>query len=90
MEVTGILKVKNDTQVVSAKFKKREFVLMTDGSTNYPQYVTFVLTQDKVDLLDRFKIGEVYTVKFNLKGREHNGKYFNTLEAWSISLPSID
>ncbi len=82
MEVTGILKVKNDTQVVSAKFKKREFVL-TIGDT-YPQYVTFILTQDKVDILDNFKIGDELTVDFNLRGREHNGKYFNTLEAWRI------
>lgn len=84
MEVIGILKVKNDTQVVSAKFKKREFVLTTEHGTNYPQQVTFVLTQDKVDILDNFEIGDELTVYFNLRGREHNGKYFNTLEAWRI------
>ena len=84
MEVIGILKVKNDTQVVSAKFKKREFVLTTEHGTNYPQQVTFVLTQDKVDILDNFEIGDELTVYFNLRGREQNGKYFNTLEAWRI------
>lgn len=88
MEVTGILKVKNDTQVVSAKFKKREFVLTTEHDTDYPQHVTFVLTQDKVNLLDSFEIGDELTVQFNLRGREHNGnkglQYFNTLEAWRI------
>lgn len=84
MEVTGILKVKNDTQVVSAKFKKREFVLTTEHGTDYPQHVTFMLTQDKVNILDNFEIGDELTVQFNLRGREHNGKYFNTLEAWRI------
>lgn len=84
MEVTGILKVKHDTQVVSEKFKKREFVLTTEHGTTYPQHVTFVLTQDKVNILDNFEEGEELTVQFNLRGREHNGKYFNTLEAWRI------
>lgn len=88
MEITGTLKVKNDTQVVSDKFKKREFVLTTEASTPYHQHVTFQCTQDKCDLLDKYSVGHELTVSFNLRGREWNGpqgiKYFNTLEAWLI------
>lgn len=89
MQITGELKVKFDTQKVSDKFQKREFVLTTDGSTPYPQHVSFQLTQDKCSVLDGFAIGETIVVQFNLQGREWNGpqgiKYFNTLEAWAIS-----
>jgi len=85
-ETTGLLKVINDTQRVSDKFQKREFVLTIEGT--YPQHVTFQLTQDKVELLANYKVGDKIKVHFNLRGREWNGpegvKYFNTLEAWRI------
>lgn len=88
MEVTGQLKVKYDTQKVSDKFQKRDFVLSTDLSTPYPQYVSFQVTGDKCPILDTFSEGEEIKVQFNLRGREWNGpqgiKYFNTLEAWRI------
>lgn len=88
MEVTGQLKVKFDTQKVSEKFQKRDFVLATDLSTPYPQYVSFQVTQDKCSMLDQFNVGEEIKVQFNLRGREWNGpqgiRYFNTLEAWRL------
>lgn len=88
MEVVGTLKVKFDTQKVSERFQKREFVLTTEANTPYPQHVSFQVTQDKVNLLDQYREGEELRVQFNLRGREWNGpqgvKYFNTLEAWRI------
>ena len=88
MEVTGTLKVKFDTQKVSDRFQKREFVLTTEASTPYPQQVSFQLTQDKVNVLDQYNVGDEMKIQFNLRGREWNGpqgiKYFNTLEAWRI------
>lgn len=88
MEVQGILKVKMDTERVSDRFQKREFVLTTESSTPYPQHVTFQVTQDKCAILDRFNEGTELVVQFNLRGREWNGpkgtKFFNTLEAWRI------
>lgn len=88
METTGIIKMISDTQRVSEKFQKREFVLTTEATTPYPQHVSFQLTQDKCELLDKFSIGQEVKVQFNLRGREWNGpqgvKYFNTLEAWRI------
>jgi hypothetical protein len=88
METTGQLKEVFDTQKVSDKFQKREFVLTTEGSTPYPQHISFQLTQDKCTAIDAFKPGEEIKVQFNLRGREWSGpqgvKYFNTLEAWRI------
>lgn len=88
MEVIGTIKVKFDTQRVSEKFQKREFVLTTEANTPYPQHVSFQVTQDKCSVLDQFNEGEEIKVQFNLRGREWNGpqgiKYFNTLEAWRI------
>lgn len=87
-EITGTLKLKQETQVVSDKFSKREFVITTDMTTPYPQYINLQLTQDKCNLLDSVNLGDEIKVSFNLRGREWNGpqgvKYFNSLEAWRI------
>ena len=77
-----------DTKVVSNNFKLRQFVL-TDDSGQYPNEVIFQLNQDRVELLDAFKIGDMVDVQYNLKGKrwEKDGKvsYFNTLEVWKIT-----
>lgn len=88
MDITGILKVKGAAQQVSEKFKKRDFVL-TDNSSQYPQHISFQLTQDKTNLIDNYAVGSEIKVHFNLRGREWTSpqgeiKYFNTLEAWRI------
>ena len=88
MEVVGTLKTKFETQKVSDRFQKREFILTTEANTPDPQHVSFQVTQDKCTILDQFADGEEVKVQFNLRGREWNGpqgiKYFNTLEAWRI------
>lgn len=89
MEVTGKLHAKFDTQDVSASFKKRDFVLVISDNPQYPQYVSFQLTQEKCVLVDAFEPGADVTVLFNLRGRawtspQGETKYFNTLEAWSM------
>lgn len=88
MQLSGIIKVIKDEQVVSEKFKKREFVL-TDASSQYPQHISFQLTQDRCKLMDQYNEGETVTVHFNIRGREWTSpqgeiKFFNTLEAWKI------
>jgi hypothetical protein len=90
MDITGILKVKEEAQQVSDKFRKREFVL-TDNSSQYPQHISFQLTQDKCNLIDAIAVGSEIKVHFNLRGREWTSpkgevKYFNTLEAWRIEV----
>lgn len=92
MEITGQIKAIFDTQSVSDRFKKREFVLTTEASSPYPQHVSFQAIQDKCELLDKFSEGQEVKVNFDLRGREWNGpqgvKYFNTLEAWRIEAVS--
>ena len=86
--LTGVLKVKNQEQQISEKFKKREFVV-SDNSSQYPQHISFQLTQDKCSLLDAYQVGDEIKVHFNLRGREWTNpqgevKFFNSLEAWKI------
>jgi single-strand DNA-binding protein len=90
MEIIGKLEAIFDTQIVSEKFTKREFVIKTEESTPYPQFISVQVTQDKCQILDQYQIGDDVKIQINIKGRMWNGpqgvKYFNTLEAWKIEL----
>jgi len=90
MELTGLLHVVYDTQKVSEKYQKRDVVLKTDFDSQWPQFVSLQFSQDKCNALNDFRAGDFVKIQFNVKGREWNSpqgiKYFNTLEAWSISL----
>ena len=86
--INGVLKVVNDTQVVSEKFKKREIVI-TDSTGQYPQDILFQLTQDKTDAVNGMQPGEAVQVSFFIRGREWTSpqgevRYFNSLDVWSI------
>ena len=87
MEVTGKVKVVNDTQEVSASFKKRELVVTTDEQ--YPQHILIEFAQDKCSLLDNYQVGQNVKVSINLRGREWvnpqgETKYFNSIQGWRI------
>ena len=90
MELKGTLKKINQVVNVSDKFKKREFVVTTTED-KFPQDILLQLSQDNVDLVDEFVLGDEVNVGFNLRGREWVNpktgevRYFNTLEAWRVS-----
>lgn len=83
-----------DTQQVSDRFKKREFVVEYAENPQYPDFVKFELLQDKCNIIDDYAVGSMVNVSFNVRGRKwtdpKNGetKYFNTLAAWRLE--SVD
>ncbi|MDE5639769.1 MAG: DUF3127 domain-containing protein [Odoribacter sp.] len=89
-EISGKLIFKEDTQHISEKFQKREFVIEVENEKN-PQWNDFVkiqLIQDRCDLLENISLNENIKVYFNVRGRkwENQGKvsYFTNLEGWRI------
>lgn len=89
MEITGKLIVKFDTQQITEKFKKREFVVEYAENPEYPELLKFELVQDKCEVLDAYQVGDSITVAYNLRGRKYtkdgNDMYFNSLQAWKLS-----
>ncbi|RLD52277.1 MAG: hypothetical protein DRI97_14660 [Bacteroidetes bacterium] len=91
-EINGRLAEKFETQKVSDRFQKREFVLeiKSNSATGYEfvDFIKFQSTQDKCALLDQVNIDDTVKVSFNLRGRkwEKDGQisYFTNLEAWRI------
>ena len=91
--VTGKLIAKSETQQVSDKFKKREFVLMTVDNVNgteYPNPIKMQAVQAKCDVLDRYAIGSEVSVSFNVKGNSYvdkkdgSTKYIVNLDMWKM------
>jgi single-strand DNA-binding protein len=92
-EVTGKLLAKYDTQQVSDKFKKREFVLelveMINGNS-YTNFAKMQLVQNKCEMLDQYKEGDQLKVTFNIKGNSYvdrkdgQTKYITNLDAWRV------
>lgn len=82
-ELTGTLKVLEDTQTFASGFTKREFVIeVPDGQ--YPQMVKFETVRDKIDQLNNFTIGDTLKVTFDVRGNEYKGRYYVNLNAWKI------
>jgi len=89
MQVQGRIHSAFPEEQVTQRFKKREFVLELDAASRYPQLVIFQLTGDRCATLDDFKVDDVVSVEFSLRGREWKSpkgdtRFFNSLEVWSI------
>lgn len=90
-ELTGKIFEIFPTQEKTEKFRTREFVLETKqdiGDRTVVNYVKFQTTNDKCDVLNRYKVGDTATIHFNIRGnkweKESKVSYFTNLEAWRI------
>ena len=93
MNVIGKIKVLNETQNVTASFKKRELVVTTDEQ--YPQHIQIEFAQDKCDVLNGYKVGDSVDVSINLRGREWTNpqgevKYFNQIQYVALILCKLN
>lgn len=88
MEVTGKVKFIGETETFgSGGFRKRQLVVTTEEQ--YPQHISIEFVQDKVDLLNGYKLNDNVKVSINLGGREWinpqgETKYFNSITGWRI------
>ncbi|TFG89730.1 MAG: DUF3127 domain-containing protein [Candidatus Atribacteria bacterium] len=97
-EINGRLAEKFETQQVSDRFMKREFVLeiKSASATGYEfvDFIKFQSTQDKCAMIDQVNVDDTVKVSFNLRGRkwEKDGQvsYFTNLEAWRIEKLSTE
>lgn len=96
MQIVAKIHSISDAEAIGEKgFRVRKFIVTTDWTRQYPQYVAMQCTQDNVTMLDRFKVGDVVTIDFEIEGRMYDKKdasgaltgekgNFTTLRAWSI------
>lgn len=77
-----------DTQQVTDKFKKREFVVETTSGM-YNEYIKMQAVQERCELLDTMKKGDTIKVSFDLRGKLVNTRdgrqvYITNINAWKI------
>lgn len=75
-----ILKI-GELESFESGFRKVEFILKTEGE--YSQEIKFESHKDKAENFIKYnKEGDDVDVSFNIKGNEHNDKYYVNLVAW--------
>jgi hypothetical protein len=83
MDINGKIIVIGDTETIGTKeFKKRLLIIETDET--YKQSLPIEFTQDKTNLLDKFKVDDLVKVSINLRGSEWKGKYYANIQGWRI------
>lgn len=80
--IKGVIKLIKPINVISDKFSVREFVITTQDK--YPQHIIFQTVNDKMDIIAPYGEGQEVEVSYNVRGREYNDKYYNTLDAWKV------
>jgi single-strand DNA-binding protein len=81
-EIIGKIKQIGETQTFNKGFTKRELVIITEDK--FPQDIAIDATQEKIELLSAFQVGERVKVSFDIRGREYNGRHFVNLTLWKI------
>jgi hypothetical protein len=83
--IKGAIKLINPIKVISDKFSVREFVVTTPDA-KYTQDILFQTVNDKMAVLESLGVGQQVEVSYNVRGREFNGRYYNTLDAWKVQI----
>jgi single-strand DNA-binding protein len=88
-ELTGTITHIFDAMEFESGFKKREFVVKTDGE--YPQDVKFEMVKSKnaekdtTKVLDKYAVGQKVNVSFDIRGNEYKDRFYVNLLCWKIN-----
>lgn len=63
-------------------FRKRVLVINTGG--DYPQTIPVEFVKDKIELLSGLYKGQEVEASINIRGNEHNGRYYVNLQGWKL------
>ena len=81
-ELTGAIRLINDTQTFASGFAKREFVVETGDK--YPQMIKLEVVKDKTAELDKLRVNDVVNVSFDIRGSEYKERHYVNLVAWKV------
>jgi len=83
MELSGTIKIILEEKKFPSGFAIKEFVITT-SEDRYPQEILLQFSGDKISALASCNVGDTVKVQFDIRGRESNGRYYNSLAAWKI------
>jgi single-strand DNA-binding protein len=82
-KLKGKLILKSEPRQISEKFRVMDFVIETPDE-KYPQKIQLQILNDRIAEMDKYSLGEELEVSFDIRGREYNGKYYNSLNAYKV------
>ena len=86
MEVKGVVTTVLPVQTGEGKngtWKKQDYVIEYDQSSQYPRKMLFNLWGDKIDQYN-IQEGQTVRVSFDIDCREYNGRWYNDIRAWKV------
>jgi hypothetical protein len=88
LEVEGklvqFLEKRSGVSANGTNWTSQDFVIEIPGQ--YVSNAVFNVYGDRVQL-DQYQIGEYIKVSFDIRGREYQGRWYNTLNCWKIERP---
>lgn len=83
--IEGAIYHVGEVQTVGQKgAQKRVVVVETIG--DYPQKIPCEFFGKNLDKADRLAVGDEVLIAVNLRGREANGKFYGSLDAWHVKV----
>ena len=87
MELKGKLEHKLTVESGMSKSNKawqKQTIVINNGDQYNPNIAISFFGEDKVKVLEGFKVGQDVTVSINLSSKEFNGKWYNQIDGWKI------
>lgn len=85
-EITGTLITRSETETKGESFRVRTFGIKVQDTSQYENFASFQLTQDRCSLIDNLNKGDEVKVYFDVRGRQWQDKIFTNLNAWRVEV----
>ena len=82
MELTGQIHNIEETQTFESGFQKRTLVI--NNGEQYRPYIAIDFLKDRIDLLDKYKVGDAVSVSVNIGNDYYKDKLYNNISGWRI------
>ena len=87
MKIKGKLVKKMDVETgtsKSGKDWKKQLVLIDTGADYNPEICLQIFGSEKVESIEKLKIGKEYDFSINIISREYKGKYYTNIDCWKV------
>ena len=89
MELKGKVEFKLEVESGESKAGKawqKQTLVINNGDQYSPNQAISFFGDTKVELLQSVNIGDEVTVAVNLSSKEYNGKWYNQIDGWKVSV----
>lgn len=81
-ELHGTIHKIEETQTFESGFQKRTLVI--HNGEQYRPFIAIDFLKYRIDLLDKYKVGDAVTVSVNIGNDYYKDKLFNNISGWHI------